>query len=91
MPHSPFMMMKLPVIGLALWTVWRVIIQRRPISLVAVPWGVLRWFFLIALLSFSGCSSMQKPAEAKGPLFALNPGHWQPTPQDLKDQPRVER
>ncbi|WP_373318357.1 type IV secretion system lipoprotein VirB7 [Acidocella aminolytica] len=26
---------------------------------------------------------------ASGPLFALNAGHWQPTPRDLAAPPKV--
>ena len=38
---------------------------------------------LLSLLSLGACQSQHELATAKGPLFALNPGRWQPTPQDL--------
>jgi type IV secretion system protein VirB7 len=38
---------------------------------------------LLSLLSLGACQSHHELASAKGPLFALNPGRWQPTAQDL--------
>jgi hypothetical protein len=39
---------------------------------------------LIALISLAACSSAEVLATPKGPAFALNTGHWQPTPADLE-------
>jgi outer membrane murein-binding lipoprotein Lpp len=42
---------------------------------------------LLGSLTLAGCSHTEKLAEAKGPLFPLNPDHWQATPDDLKAPP----
>lgn len=42
---------------------------------------------LAALLA--GCSDGEKLAQPHGPLFALNPGLWQPAPADLQNVPKV--
>jgi len=39
---------------------------------------------LIALIGLAACSSAEVLATPKGPIFALNAGHWQPTPADLQ-------
>lgn len=41
-------------------------------------------FFFLLLIGLAGCQSGEPLAECKGPPFALNPGHWQPTAADLK-------
>ena len=38
---------------------------------------------LASLLVLGACSSSHELAVAKGPLFALNAGHWHPSPLDL--------
>jgi hypothetical protein len=48
--------------------------------------------FLLILLTvggLAGCSDPDALAVASGPLFPLNAGHWQPTPQDLAAPPVV--
>jgi Outer membrane lipoprotein virB7 len=39
---------------------------------------------LVALVGLAACSNAEKLATPTGPVFALNPGHWQPTPADLQ-------
>jgi hypothetical protein len=39
---------------------------------------------LISVLALGACQSSHDLAVANGPVFALNPGRWQPTAQDLK-------
>ena len=40
---------------------------------------------LFALIGLAACSSSAEMlATATGPAFALNSGHWQPTPADLE-------
>ena len=39
---------------------------------------------LIASIGLAACSSAEVLATPKGPAFALNAGHWQPTPADLQ-------
>jgi hypothetical protein len=53
------------------------------------PFWLLRFLLVIALLGLAGCSHTEKLAEAKGPLFPLNPDHWQVAPADLKDPPEI--
>ena len=38
-------------------------------------------------LALAGCSHTEELAKAKGPLFPLNPDHWQASPQDLAAPP----
>lgn len=42
----------------------------------------LRVLALLAPLVLAGCAS--QPPQASGPYRALNPGRWQPTPDDLQ-------
>lgn len=42
----------------------------------------LRVLALLAPLLLAGCAS--QPPQAAGPYRALNPGRWQPTPEDLQ-------
>jgi len=46
-----------------------------------------RCLFLLSLLILAGCSHTEELAKAKGPLFPLNPDHWQAAPQDLTAPP----
>jgi hypothetical protein len=46
-----------------------------------------RVLFVLGLLALAGCSHTEELAKAKGPLFALNPDHWQATPQDVAAPP----
>ena len=39
---------------------------------------------LLALTGLAGCSGADALVTPKGPGFALNAGHWQPTPADLE-------
>ncbi len=41
---------------------------------------------LIALNALTACSNSEVLATCKGPVFALNAGHWQPSAADLKLQ-----
>ncbi|MGI4794031.1 MAG: type IV secretion system lipoprotein VirB7 [Janthinobacterium lividum] len=44
----------------------------------------MRTLVLIALIGLSACSDTEVLATCKGPVFALNTGRWQATPDDLK-------
>lgn len=55
------------------------------------PFRLLKFLLVIALIGLAGCSHTEKLAEAKGPLFALNPDHWQAAPDDLKEPPAMGR
>ena len=39
---------------------------------------------LAALIGLAACSHTEVLATPTGPVFALNTGHWQPTPSDLE-------
>lgn len=39
---------------------------------------------LFVLMGLTACSSAEVLATPTGPAFALNTGHWQPTPTDLE-------
>ena len=83
-PHPPLFMMHLPILLLALWLLHRRFVrQRSPLKLDWAAFGFVRLLALIALLGLAGCASTETLAVAQGPLFALNPGHWQPTAKDM--------
>jgi hypothetical protein len=56
----------------------------------AIPGRIFK-FYLVALTLglLAGCVNPDPLAVASGPLFPLNPGHWQPTAQDLAAPPVV--
>jgi hypothetical protein len=79
--HNFHPMMILPIVLLLIVLLWR---QGRNISNTGHP--LLRIggaLLFIALLGFAGCTNSDPLAVASGPVFALNPGHWQPLPRDL--------
>jgi hypothetical protein len=39
---------------------------------------------ILALFGLTACSNSEVLATPKGPVFALNTGHWQPSPADLQ-------
>ncbi len=39
---------------------------------------------MVTLVSLAACSNAEVLAKPRGPVFALNTGHWQPTPADLR-------
>jgi len=43
----------------------------------------MKTMILIAVLSLSACDHSEELATCKGPLFALNTGHWVASPADL--------
>jgi hypothetical protein len=59
--------------------------------IIFAPFRFMKFFLIIALLSFGGCSHTEDLAKAKGPWFQLNPDHWQAVPGDLKDPPKTAR
>lgn len=51
---------------------------------------MLRVILMVAaFVLLTGCSNGDPLAVASGPLFPLNPGHWQPAQQDLAAPPAV--
>jgi len=73
------------------WILHRKFVSSKPVT------GILRvsgkfiklCLFLVTFGLLAGCSNPDPLAVASGPLFALNAGHWQPTPQDLSAPPVV--
>ncbi len=67
------------------WVVYRCFISSKPKPL------ILRFirFILIPCTCglLAGCSNPDPLAVASGPVFALNAGHWQPSPHDLERPP----
>lgn len=51
---------------------------------------MMRRLILLLLLSLAACGSKEPLAVCKGPIFALNTGHWQPTPTDLTTQKEAQ-
>lgn len=47
-------------------------------------WRLKPLMILVALIGLSACSSTEKLASCKGPVFALNTGHWVPSPADMQ-------
>jgi len=49
--------------------------------------ALLLLMFVAGLLA--GCADGEPLPQAQGPLFALNPGLWHPTPAELQSAPKV--
>jgi type IV secretion system protein VirB7 len=45
----------------------------------------MRVLVLLALLVLAACGG-HNMAECKGPMFPMNAGQWQPTPEDMKHE-----
>lgn len=77
-------LLHLPLLVLLVWIVWRKHLARADNA--QRPFDPLRFFKLVAvlaLLGLAGCANHEKLAVASGPVFPLNPDHWQSTPADL--------
>jgi hypothetical protein len=74
-----------------LWAAYRKYVSKKPFpAILAVPGRLFR--LLLIIITFGllvGCSNPDPLAVASGPVFALNAGHWQPTPQDLATPPKI--
>jgi hypothetical protein len=81
----------LPVLLFLLWAAYRKFVSKKPLpAILAVPGRLFRLLLIIITFGFlAGCSNSDPLAVASGPLFALNAGHWQPTPRDLSAPPKV--
>lgn len=51
--------------------------------LFTAPFGLLRFLALLVLVGLAGCANHEKLPVAAGPVFPLNPDHWQAAPADL--------
>ena len=64
--------------------------RRRPRGLLALPGRFLRVCLVIVTFGLlAGCSNTDPLAVASGPVFQLNPGHWQPSKQALAAPPVI--
>lgn len=50
---------------------------------------MMKTILILLLAALSGCTASDKLAECKGPVFALNAGHWQPSGDDLEARPQT--
>ena len=73
------------------WVVYRRLISAKPLPrILAIPGRFLKFCLILVTLGLlGGCAGSDPLAVASGPPFPLNPGHWQPTPQDLAAPPSV--
>ncbi len=81
----------LPLLLILIWALYRKFISKKPMpAIIAVPIRVIRLLLVILTCGLlAGCANPDPLAVASGPVFALNTGHWQPTPQDLAAPPVV--
>lgn len=51
----------------------------------------MRTLFLLMLVAvlLAGCADGEPVLQPHGPLFALNPGLWHPSPAELQSAPKV--
>jgi hypothetical protein len=73
------------------WVFYRGVLSKKPKPALIVGLGRCLKLVLIVITFglLAGCTSPDPLAVASGPLFPLNQGHWQPTPQDLAAPPAV--
>jgi hypothetical protein len=75
------------------WVIFRLYISSEPRpAIISMPLRVFRILLIIATFGvLGGCTNPDPLAVAAGPIFALNAGHWQPSPQDLAAVPVVAK
>lgn len=74
-----------------LWAAYRHLFSSKPLPLLlAIPGRFFKLCLILVTLGLlAGCGNGDPLAEASGPLFPLNTGHWQPAPSDLAAPPKV--
>lgn len=75
-------LLHLPFLLLLVWLAWRKWNVPND-GLWRAPFRLFKFVALVALLGLAGCASHEKLAVASGPVFPLNPDHWQASPSDL--------
>lgn len=81
----------LPILLILIWVVYRKFFSNKPLpAILTVPGRLFRLLLIIITIGLlAGCSNPDPLAVASGPIFPLNAGHWQPTPQDLAAPSKV--
>ena len=81
----------LPLLLILVWALYGKFVSHKPLpSIIALPVPLIRMLLVIITCGLlAGCSNPDPLAVASGPVFALNAGNWQPTPQDLAAPPPV--
>ena len=83
-------LLHVPLFLLLGWLAYRRIVKKAPSPrFVGVLSQFIRLLAVIALFGLAGCAGRETLPTPQGPLFALNPTHWQPTAQDLEAPPPV--
>ena len=81
-------LLHVPLVLVLGWLAYRRIVKKAPLPRFALVLSrFIRFVAVIALFGLAGCASPEALPTAHGPLFALNPTHWQPTAQDLEAPP----
>lgn len=80
-----------PVFLFLLWVIYWRFGSKKPLPpILEVPGRALKLVIILVTLGLlAGCAGSDSLAVASGPLFPLNAGHWQPTPQELAAPPLV--
>lgn len=78
-----FVMTRVLIVCLVGFALSRMFGFRGLAKALTAPFRLLRFLALLVLVGLSGCASHEKLAVASGPVFVLNPDHWQATPADL--------
>jgi len=87
MHPSHLMMMKLPILLLLIFLLIRHFRNGRALNGIGTVKRIGTTLLFIALIGFAGCANTDPLATASGAVFALNAGHWQPSPADLTIPP----
>jgi hypothetical protein len=88
--HPFHLMMKLPILLLLIFLLIRHFRNGGAVKGSGTVARVGAILLFVALLGFAGCANTDPLATASGPVFALNAGHWQPSPQDLTVPPLTQ-
>jgi len=84
-------LMHVPLFLILCWALYRKFVSTKPISAhISVPLRLIRLMLIISVVGLlAACTDSDPLAVASGPLFPLNIGQWQPTPQELAAVPVI--